>query len=295
MHRGFVVAVMLSASVESARAQRCQVAEGTNEAQLLAFYTAPVAFSMATAPEVTNAGGIRIGAELEYVPKPDPSLEQTGACFTQKSEETSLSPVFGRPRITIGIPFGFSIELAYLPPVTIARATPNLLSFAVAHARHFAFGPAGGTTVMLRGHGTYGNVKGAITCPSGSLQQTTPTAPCYGTEPSEDTFRPDMFGGEIAVGLRPTSRGFSFYGGAGVNRIDPRFQVGFRDLTGFMDSTKVELQEPMTRATVFGGVTAVVGRVFDIGAQIYSVPSECNPLQAHGRVPAQIAGMLPVL
>jgi len=282
MHRGFVVAVMLCASVESARAQRCLVAEGTNEAQLLAFYTAPLAFSVATAPEVTNAGRIRIGAELEYVPRPDPALEQTGACFTQKSEETSLSPVFGRPRITIGIPLGFSIELSYLPPVTIARATPNLFSFAVAHATHFAFGPAGGTTVMLRGHGTYGNVKGAITCPSGSLQQTTPSAPCYGTEPSEDTFRPNILGGEIAVGLSPTSRGFSFYGGAGANRIAPRFQVGFRDLTGFMDSTKVELQEPIVRATVFGGVTAVVRRVFDLGAQIYSVPSDATLFRLMG-------------
>lgn len=282
MRRGFVVVAMLCASAESALAQRCRVAEGTNEAGLLAFYTAPIAFSMATAPEVTQAGYVRFGVELEYVPKPDPALEQTGACFTQKGEDTSLSPVFGRPRITIGIPLGFTIELAYLPPVTIARATPNLFSFAIAHASHFSFGPASGTTVMLRGHGTYGNVKGAITCPSDSLQQASPTAPCYGTEPSDDTFRPDMFGGEIAIGFSPTSRGFSFYGGAGANRIDPHFQVGFTDLTGFRDSTKVELQTPMTRATVFGGVTAVVRQVFDIGAQIYSVPSDATLFRLMG-------------
>lgn len=283
MHRGFVVAViMLCASAQNAGAQVCRVAEGTNEAKLLAFYTAPVAFSMATGPRVTRTGYVRVGAELEYVPKPDPSLEQTGACFSQKSEETSLSPVFGRPRITIGIPFGFTIELAYLPPVTIARATPNLFSFAVAHASHFALGPAGGTTVMLRGHGTYGTVKGPITCPSGSLQQTTPTSPCYGTEPSDDTFRPNMFGGEIAVGISPTSRGISIYAGAGANRMDPTFRVNFTDLTGFVDTTKVELQEAMTRATVFGGVTAVVREAIDIGAQIYSVPEDATLFRLMG-------------
>ncbi|HWL40764.1 MAG TPA: hypothetical protein VNO75_11060 [Gemmatimonadaceae bacterium] len=282
MHRGFVGVAMVCASVGTADAQRCRVAAETNEAKLLAFYTAPIAFSMATAPQVTQAGFVRFGAELEYVPKPDPALEQTGACFTQKSEETSLSPVFGRPRITIGAPLGFTIELAYLPPVTIARATPNLFSFAIAHASHFSIGPRGGTTLMLRGHGTYGTVKGAITCPEASLQQTSPTAPCHGTEPSDDTFRPNMFGGEIAVGVTPTIRAFSLYVGAGANSIDPHFRVGFTDLAGFVDTTRVELQEPMVRATVFGGITAFVRQAFDIGAQVYSVPSDATMFRLMG-------------
>ena len=282
MHRGAVGLAMICASVGTANAQRCRVAAETNEARLLAFYTAPIAFSMATAPQVIPAGYVRFGAELEYVPKPDAALEQTGACFTQKSEETSLSPVFGRPRITIGAPLGFSIELAYLPPVTIARATPNLFSFAVAHASHFPVGLRGATTLVLRGHGTYGTVKGAITCPKGALQQTTPSAPCYGTEPSDDTFRPNMMGAEFAVGLTPTRRSLSVYAGAGVNRIDPDFRVGFTDLAGFVDTTLVELQQPMVRATVFGGITTVLRQVFDIGAQIYSVPSDATLFRLMG-------------
>ena len=64
--------------------------------------------------EGMSPGGIRIGAEGEYIPKPDRAIEQTGVCFTQKSEKTSLSPVFGRPRITVGGPFGFALEAAYL-------------------------------------------------------------------------------------------------------------------------------------------------------------------------------------
>src|SRR5688572_26443192 len=239
---------------------------------------------MATAPTVMLPGSIRIGAEGEYVPKPDPELEQTGACFTQKSEETSLSPVFGRPRITIGVPLGFSIELAYLPPVTIARAKPNLLSFAVAQTTHYAFGPATGTTVVVRGHGTFGNVKGAITCPAGSLQQTSPTTPCYGTEPSNDTFHPDMFGGEIAAGFAPGTRGLSFYAGAGANRIDPHFQVGFTDLYGNVDATQVQLEKPLVRAAFFGGVTAVLRQILDVGAQIYSVPADATLFRLNGGI-----------
>ncbi len=280
MGRYLVFAGLLCVAADASG--QCRVSSESNEGKLLAFYTAPIAFSMATAPMVMLPGSIRIGAEGEYVPKPDPELEQTGACFTQKSEQTSLSPVFGRPRITIGAPLGFSVELAYLPPVTIARAKPNLLSFAVAQTTHYSFGPATGTTIMLRGHGTFGNVKGAITCPEGSLQQTSPTAPCYGTEPSNDTFHPDMFGGEIAAGITPVSRAISLYAGVGANRIDPHFQVGFTDANGNVDATEVELNSSLTRATVFGGITAMVRQVFDIGLQIYSVPADATLFKING-------------
>jgi hypothetical protein len=274
MRRGLFVGVILLAVHQQAAAQ-CKVETDSNEGKLLAFYTAPIVFSMATAPQQMRAGTIRIGAEGEYIPKPDPAIEQTGACFTQKSEHTSLSPVFGRPRITVGGPFGFAFEAAYLPPVTIARAKPHLFSFAVSKARHLAIGPAmSGTTLMLRVHGTFGNVKGAITCPRSQLQQSSPSSPCYGTNPSTDTFHPDMFGGEIAAGLAPGSGGISFYAGAGANRIDPHFQVGFTDANGNVDATQVELERPLTRGSVFGGVTAVLRQIVDVGAQVYSVPSD---------------------
>jgi len=283
MRRGLFLGLMLFAAFGEATAQ-CKVNGDSNEGKLLAFYTAPIVFSMAGAPEVLPPGSLRVGGEGEYIPKPDPAIEQTGACFTQKSEHTSLSPVFGRPRITVGGPFGFALEAAYLPPVTIARATPNLFSFAVSHAHHYSVGPARGTTLMLRIHGTFGNVKGAITCPRSQLQQTSPSSPCYGTSPSKDTFHPDMFGGDIAAGFAPGDGPFSFYGGVGANRIDPHFQVGFTDGNGGVDMTQVELQNPETRAAFFGGVTGVFRRILDVGAQIYSVPADATLFRLMGGI-----------
>ena len=284
MRSGLVIAVALLAAQREAVAQ-CKVSASSNEGKLLAFYTAPIVFSMATAPQKMRPGSIRIGAELEYLPKPDPEIEQTGVCFTQKSEETSLSPVFGRPRITIGGPFGLAFEVAYLPPVTIARAKPNLFSYAISHAHHFASGPvSNGTTLMLRLHGTFGNVKGAITCPRSSLQQNAPANPCYGNNPSNDTFHPDMFGGEIAAGFAPGTRRISFYAGAGANRIDPHFLVGFTDLNGNVDATPVELQKALVRAAVFGGVTVVLRQILDVGAQIYSVPADATLFRLNGGI-----------
>ncbi|HEX9084944.1 MAG TPA: hypothetical protein VF836_09420, partial [Gemmatimonadaceae bacterium] len=179
----------------------------------------------------------------------------------------------------------FALEAAYLPPVTIARATPNLFSFAVSHANHFALGPvSNGTTLMLRVHGTFGNVKGAITCPESQLQQTAPLNPCYGSNPSKDTFHPDMFGGEIAAGFAPGVRGISFYGGAGVNRIDPHFQVGFTSQSGSVDRTQVELEKPLYRAAVFGGLTVVLRQILDVGAQVYSVPADATLFRLMGGI-----------
>ncbi len=284
MRRAFVIAATFFAVQQTAGAQ-CRVSASSNEGRLLAFYTAPIVFSVATAPEVMRPGSIRIGAEGEYIPKPDPAIERTGLCFTQKSEHTSLSPVFGRPRITVGGPFGLALEAAYLPPVTIAKATPNLFSFAVSEAHHFARGPvADGSTLMLRLHGTFGNVKGPITCPTSSLQQTSPTSPCYGTTPSKDTFHPDMFGAEVIAGVAPGSGAVSFYIGGGANRIDPHFQVGFTDANNNVDRTQVQLDSPLVRAAAFGGVTAIVGRVFDVGAQIYSVPSDATLVRLMGGI-----------
>jgi hypothetical protein len=284
MRLGLFVVVLLLTAQRLANAQ-CRVSGDSNEGKLLAFYTAPIVFSMAIAPEVLPPASIRLGAELEYLPKPNPTIEQTGACFTQKSEHTSLSPVFGRPRITIGGPFGFALEAAYLPPVTIARAKPNLFSFAVSHAHHFAVGPvSNGTTLMLRVHGTVGNVKGAITCPKSQLQQTDPLSPCYGSSPSKDTFHPDMWGGELAAGFSPGVRGISFYGGAGVNRIDPHFQVGFTDANGGVDRTQVALEKPLNRAAIFGGVTAVLRQILDVGAQVYSVPEDATLFRITGGI-----------
>ncbi len=284
MRRGLVIGMTLLVVQQQAGGQACKVKTDSNEGKLLAFYTAPIVFSMATAPQEMRPGSIRIGAEGEYIPRPDPAIEQTGACFTQKSENTSLSPVFGRPRITVGAPFGFALEAAYLPPVTIARAKPNLFSFAVSRAHHLAIGPSSGTVLMLRVHGTFGNVKGAITCPRSALQQTSSTSPCYGTNPSRDTFHPDMFGGEVAAGIAPGARRISFYAGAGANRIDPHFQVGFTDGNGGVDMTQVELEKRLTRGSVFGGATAVLREILDVGVQVYSVLSDATLFRLNGGI-----------
>jgi hypothetical protein len=281
MRFAFRTAAALAICAGTAAAQ-CKVASGSNEGRLLAFYSVPIVFSAATAPSVLAAGAIRIGFEAEYIPKPSSEIQHTGKCFHEKSEHTSLSPIFGRPRLTIGLPIGLSLEASYLPPIKIADAKPNLASFALSHTRHFAARAGSlGVDMMLRANATVGNVKGPITCPRSALQTTSSTAPCYGSNPSNDTFSPNMFGVDLIAGITPATSTFSFYGGVGANRIDPHFQVGFTDGAGGVDRTKVQLDDPLTRISLTAGVADRLASRFDLGAQLYSVPQDVTTFRVH--------------
>ena len=142
MGRVSAVAAALAFGAGVAGAQ-CKVSSNSNEGKLLAFYSVPIVFSAATTPEVLAPGAIRLGFEGEYIPKPSAEIQKSGKCFTDKTEHTSLSPVFGRPRLTIGLPGSMALEASYLPPIKIADAKPNLASAALVYASLRGLGKPG--------------------------------------------------------------------------------------------------------------------------------------------------------
>ncbi|MEJ7758321.1 MAG: hypothetical protein WKF55_01885 [Gemmatimonadaceae bacterium] len=257
---------------------QCRPPKDSNEARLLAFYSVPISFSPAGAPEHLAPWTIRIGGEAGPVPDPDAEILQTGACFSQKSENTGLSPVFGRPRLTVGLPASFALEVSYLPPIRINAAEPNLVSGALSWIHRIRMQTTSdGTDVMLRLHGTTGRVRGPITCPAAGLQTINPTQPCFGTTQSVDTFEPTMMGAEGVVGTAAYDGRLGLYVGGGANFLRPRFRVGFTDGLGSVDNTEIETD--LTRAVVFAGLTAQVSRTLDLSAQVYSVPKDATTLR----------------
>lgn len=269
---------------------QCRPATDSNEAKLLAFYTAPLSFSPASTPLISDRMRLRLGFEGGPVPSPGAELRRTGACFTQKTENTELASFFARPRITLVLPGGFSFEGSYVPAIEVQDAKPHFASLAVAYSVPLVRVPLigadlstarfSGPDLTLRLHGTRGRVQGAITCPRGGLQQTDAAAPCYGTQPSTDTFRPVMVGAEGALSWWSRSGAVGAYAGAGVNWLRPRFQVGFVTSTGAVDSTRVEVD--LTRAMVFVGGTARIAQRFDLSAQLYSVPRDLTTVRLGG-------------
>lgn len=254
---------------------QCRPPRDSHEAKLLAFYSVPIVFS-ADAPSLSlPAGAVRLAGEGAYVPTASATLQQTEFCYTGRAENTGLTSFFGRPRLAVGLPHGFGLELSYLPPITVASATPNLGSAALwfTRAMNSSF------LVTARAHGTIGVVKGPITCPQSALQQQDSQAPCYGTKPSTDEFRPDMAGLELIASTNPASGSrVRFSAGVGVNQLYPRFKVGFSDLNGGTDRTQIVVN--LTRVTALAGATVTLTQRCDGSAQIFSSLSDATTVRA---------------
>ncbi|MGQ0538112.1 MAG: hypothetical protein ACT4R6_04130 [Gemmatimonadaceae bacterium] len=265
-----ILALLAIPSLVAAQAT-CFPDEDDNEAKLLAFYSAPIAFSPSGNVTPLEPGKLRLAFDVTYVPEPDASISRSDRCFGDKAEETQLSPFFPRPRVVLGLRGGFAVEASYLPPVTLMDATPNLGSIAV--SRLTSVGAAG---LLFRLHATVGKVDGAITCPEDALQMTDLTKPCFGSEKSQDTYKPNMFGAEAAVTF-PAGPRATGYAGAGYTSLRPRFQVGFQEGSGAFDNTKIAVD--LNRIALFGGAALKVSATIALTAELYSVPEDVTTVR----------------
>lgn len=279
-HRAFVALALLTCTAASAaRAQTCRPPKESNEARLLAFFATPIAFSPAGMVTPLAPWSISVAFDASYVPSPSSEIQQTDACYNiKKTENTDLSPVFPRPRVAVGLPGSLVLEASYLPPVTVADATPNLAS--VALSRPLGLNRregGGGVGLLVRAHATFGRVRGPITCPAENLQQRTQAEACFGSRPSEDTYRPNMFGGEVALTTEGKGGRWGAYGGVGATWLRPRFQVGFEYQDGSFDDTRIEVD--MTRLALLAGTRYHVARTAALTAELYSVPEDATTVR----------------
>lgn len=253
----------------------CRPRASSNEAKLLAFYSAPFAFSgMSGVLPTDGKNGLRVwvGGEATIVPTPAASVRTSDRCYgIKKTENTNLAPVLPRPRVLLAFPGGFSLEASYLPPVTVAGATPNVGSVAANLARSLT--PRLG--VVLRAHGTFGVLEGPITCSESTIQQRDPAAPCFGTQVSADRYRPNILGGEGALTWTASSR-LRLFGGAGFTRLASRFDVNFRG-TNNTDDTQIEIS--LNRVPLFGGAAWQPVPRLEVAAQVYSVPQDLTTVR----------------
>ena len=259
----------------AAASAQCRPPANSHEARLLAFYEAPIVFSMAAAPERLALGAIRLGAEGIPVPSPNPALQHPEYCYANSTNNTKLAPLFGRPRFAVGLPARFVLEASYLPNVTVAAAQAELASVALARTQTLPFGQRISLTVRL--DGTVGRVRGAITCPRTRLQTSDVNIPCYGSEPSRDTFHPNSYGTEAAIGTGLDGGRIAIYAGGGVRSLRPRFQAGFTDGFGNVDHTTVDAN--LMRGAGFAGATARLRDNIALSAQLYVVPADVTTMR----------------
>jgi len=266
-----IAAVALLSEVATTQ---CKVGKETNEAKLLAYYAAPLAFSPSGRLDRMAPGAVRAAFELTYIPAPGDELRQTSQCFAPKEENSQLSPVLPRPRVAVGLPAGFFIEGTYLPPLTVADATPNMTSLALGFVRQLG----ARLGLALRAHGTFGHVTGPITCDADAVQNTNPNRACYGNAKSKDTYWPNIVGVESALTWTGAGDGrFAGYVGGGYSSLRPRFKVGFQPANAPFDSTRVEVD--LTRVAVLAGGRYRFSRKVDLTGEIYSVPKDVTTVR----------------
>jgi len=274
MRSQFIVGTLAACvALPAAGAQSvCKPGSETTESKLIAFYAGPLGFAFT--PEVAGLakGALVVAGDLTLVPTPAAALQRSsGACGFTKSENSELAPVFPRPRVALGLGGDLVLEASYLPPVTVADATPNLAGVAVNWSPKIGALPASWRAV-LRAHATLGGVRGPVTCAKSALQQSNQNASCYGSKPSDDQYNPNVRGVEAVV-MQGTGT-LRWFGGVGVNMLATRFTVDFTDLRGFEDKNVVEVS--LVRPALLGGAQWEARSNVAFSAQLYSVPGDAT-------------------
>jgi hypothetical protein len=191
------------------------------EAWALKYFTAVTTFTGVGPPIVKEAGSVAIGVELGWVPELDRGKRLVGFDGTAL-EDLNKTPLFGRPTLTVGLPAGLSIELAWAPPVTINGGKANLVNAAIEET----FFARDAWSAGLRVYGQQGHAKGDYTCSKEVAAQPpgSPDNPLGCVERSRDTATLNDVGAALIGAVHVGGATLHLSGGATYN--DVQFQVG---------------------------------------------------------------------
>ena len=243
----------------------CRPSASSNEAKTLAIFSVPLAFGPATAPEILP--GLWVGLEGSYLPKVDPATATPTICRPGEGPlNTDLLFALPRPRIGLPLPLGLALQASWIPPVRVAGAKANLFGFSLGKS----FGRLDGLVAAIRAHGTFGSIRGPITCDDRALAD--PASECFQGTRSDDKYSPNIFGADFSLGWTMVGGKLRPYVGGGYNRLQPRFQVNLTDRFGTVDSTRIEVN--LNRGVVFGGANWQLADRLGVAAEVYAAPAD---------------------
>jgi len=193
------------------------------ESWAMFFYTAASSFSGMGAPRTREPWSLEIFLDLASLPDLSESERRVGFDGT-KVEDLNKSHIFGRPGLTVGLPWKFALSVGYIPPIRLFGVRTNLLSIAIERPL-FERGP---WTLGARLHGEVGHLRGALTCPGRIIRfEPGSNENPYGCETrSNDTAVQRYIGLELAGSYR-VERLYNFtpYLTLGANYLNTEFHV----------------------------------------------------------------------
>lgn len=211
-----------------------------------------------------GAGQSSIAAELGHIPRVSEAQQRVG--FNGfKEEDLNKSPVFGRLRLTLGLPAGWFAEFGYSPQLVINGTRPrDLIALAVGH-RVLEWHR---WTVSMRAFGQHGAAEGDITCPARlagvpDLQKN----PSGCKAASDDRIALNYYGADVTATWRFDP--WSVYADVGAVRTEPVVQVDAL-VFALHDRSRLAARDVLPYLAV--GASHDFGAHWTVGAEVLYVP-----------------------
>ncbi len=235
------------------------------EAWSMRYFTTISLLSGMGSPEEMEPGSVEVALEGSWVPSLSEDERRIG--FNgRKTEDLNKTHVFGRPRITFGLPKKFSLTLSWAPPVEVGGATPNLISAAVGRP----FATSGDWRFGWRFYAQTGKIEGDFTCDENTV--------AAGDDPVRNPFRchavsddevsMDYAGIEISTARRGDSR-FEPHFAVAVNYLDMEFQVDARYF-GVIDKSLLRTDD--TTVSLATGLSYHTADTWRLSGELYYSP-----------------------
>lgn len=188
-------------------------------------------------PRETDFGDLSIAAELGSIPRLNDDQQRVGFGGF-KDEDLNKSPVFGRARMSFGLAWDFTAELAWTPPLELNGAKPDGL-WGLAVSR-----PLLGDdnwSLGVRIFAQQGQVQADVTCSADVAAQTPGSAgnPLSCLEPSEDRLEMDHYGAEVSISMLESPLGLQPWASLAITRMDPFTEVNALVL-GAIDKSTID-------------------------------------------------------
>jgi hypothetical protein len=264
--RGLPLAIallLLSRAAPGAAFAAVPLDDDSNEAQIMGYYDAALAFTPLGAPPGSS---IQAGVDISYLPALSEEERETTFAGT-RLENTNFTSVLPRPRLRTRPHPDWLLEAGFFPKVEVFDVKPQQL--ALGAAWRFA-GREDDPSWWVRAHYFRADIEGPITCSEDAVEDSTNNV-CFNGEVSSDRFRPETYGLEVIVsGAHLGSAGPAWYASAGFSHERLQFDTHFVNSSGRLDDQVLVAR--LDRGAVAGGVSWEAWRGLRIDGEVYYAP-----------------------
>lgn len=252
------------------------------ESWAMKYYTSVSLLTGLGVPGAVGEGNIALGFEGGFIPTLSDEQRRVGFNGT-KLEDLNKTSAFGRIRFTLGLTRDAELTLAYVPPVELNGAKPNLFAAAVGVPVY----RGDGFRVGGRIYGQIGSVSGDFTCDAKTAALgDDPVRNPYGcNEASDDTTDQVYIGLDLGVAAELSSPVEPYFT-VGLNRFQTKFET-HAITAGTLDNSTFE-----TSGFTFhgaGGVLVELNERFLVSGELFYSPLM---VQRPGETSASSDGLL---